>query len=178
MNLLSWIQQCMKFRCRHGVNTYQKSSLVRKIHARFGDDLSGLTFCVWGLAFKPGTDDVREAPSLTTIKALTDAEATVQAYDPEALDTFHEALLREGGQDVQVKFCTSARSALEGADALVIMTEWKEFWQPDFSMLAQSLRERVVFDGRNIYDPAIVASYGLDYFGIGRFGIGETSAAS
>ena len=159
-------------------NTYQKSSLVRKILARFGDDLSGLTFCVWGLAFKPGTDDVREAPSLTTIKALTAAGAKVQAYDPEALDTFHEALVHEGGQAAQLQYCTSARSALEGADSLVIMTEWKEFWQPDFSMLAQSLRERVVFDGRNIYDPDIVASYGLDYFGIGRFGIGETSAAS
>ena len=151
-----------------GRNNYQKSSLVRKILARFGDDLSGLTFCIWGLAFKPGTDDVREAPSLTTVKALTDAGAKVQAYDPEASDTFHESLVDEGGETTHVKYCDSAVGALENADALVIMTEWKEFWQPDFSLLAQSLRQRVIFDGRNIYEPDIVAGYGLDYFGIGR----------
>ncbi len=149
-------------------NLRQKSSLVRKIVARFGDDLSAMTFCVWGLAFKPGTDDVREAPSLTTIKTLLQHGAKVHTYDPEARDTFEFALAHEGGETEKVVYFDNATAALSGADALVVMTEWKEFWQPDFNMLAQTLCERVIFDGRNIYEPEIVAGYGIEYVAIGR----------
>ena len=127
-----------------------------------------MTFCVWGLAFKPGTDDVREAPSLVTVKALTERGAKVHAYDPEAINTFQLALADEDGRIEDVSYFSNAVRALAGADALIVLTEWKEFWQPDFKMIAQMLRHRVIFDGRNIYEPDVLAEYGIDYFAIGR----------
>ena len=149
-------------------NNRQKSALVRKILARFGEDLSEMTFCIWGLAFKPGTDDVREAPSLVTTKALIERGAKVHAYDPEAIKTFQVALADEVGKTEDVSYFSSAVRALGGADALIVLTEWKEFWQPDFNMIAKMLRYRVIFDGRNIYEPDTLAEYGIDYFAIGR----------
>ena len=145
-------------------NEAQKHVLTRKIKARFGDDLSGKHFALWGLAFKPNTDDMREAPSRELIADLLAAGATVSAYDPVAT---HEAK-RIFGDDARVALVDSANAALEGADALAIVTEWKEFRSPDFDTLKARLKAPVVFDGRNLYDPAFPRSCGIEYFPIGR----------
>jgi UDPglucose 6-dehydrogenase len=146
------------------VNGRQKGKLFELIHRHFGGDVRGKTFAVWGLAFKPNTDDMREASSRTLLQQLWDAGATVRAYDPEAM---HEAA-RIFGERADLTYVDSPQSALAGADALVVVTEWKAFWSPDFSALAGGLRDKVVFDGRNIYDPAAVEAAGLAYYGIGR----------
>ncbi|HEU5297418.1 MAG TPA: UDP-glucose/GDP-mannose dehydrogenase family protein [Burkholderiaceae bacterium] len=146
------------------VNERQKNTLVDKIAARFGADLTGKRFALWGLAFKPGTDDMREAPSLVVIKGLTDRGATVCAYDPVALD---EARRRTAGWR-GVDFAADSMAATLGADALLIVTEWKEFRSPDFGALKSNLRHGVIFDGRNLFDPAFVSSFGLEYSGVGR----------
>ena len=145
-------------------NEAQKHVLTCKIKARFGDDLSGKHFALWGLAFKPNTDDMREAPSRELIADLLAAGATVSAYDPVAT---HEAK-RIFGDDARVALVDSANAALEGADALAIVTEWKEFRSPDFDTLKARLKAPVVFDGRNLYDPAFPRSCGIEYFPIGR----------
>ncbi|MCE1243375.1 UDP-glucose/GDP-mannose dehydrogenase family protein [Oryzomicrobium sp.] len=145
-------------------NEAQKHVLTRKIKARFGDDLRGKHFALWGLAFKPNTDDMREAPSRELIADLLAAGATVSAYDPVAT---HEAK-RIFGDDARVALVDSANAALEGADALAIVTEWKEFRSPDFDTLKARLKAPVVFDGRNLYDPAFPRSCGIEYFPIGR----------
>jgi len=122
---------------------------------------------VWGLAFKPNTDDVREAPSLSLIRNAIAAGALIRAYDPQALDTAR----RELAEDAQrITFCDSASEACHGADALVVVTEWLEFRSPDFSALAAQLGARVLVDGRNLYDPKAVRAAGLHYEGIGRSG--------
>ncbi len=145
-------------------NERQKSVLVDKVKARFGDDLTGRTFAIWGLAFKPNTDDMREAPSRVIIDALLAAGAKVQAYDPVATEEAQRVLAgREG-----LTFATSQQAALEGADALLIVTEWMEFRNPDFDGIKAALKQPVIFDGRNLYDPALVRSFGLDYLSIGR----------
>jgi UDPglucose 6-dehydrogenase len=146
------------------VNHSQKSKLFELIGRHFDGKLAGRTFAVWGLAFKPNTDDMREASSRTLIEQLHAAAAQVRAHDPEATD---EAL-RIFGQRPDLVFCKSPSEALQGADALVVVTEWKAFWNPDFATLADKLGARVVFDGRNIYDPASVEAAGLAYYGIGR----------
>lgn len=147
-----------------GVNDRQKQVLADKIVARFGADLAGRRFALWGLAFKPGTDDMREAPSLAIIERLLALGAEVVAYDPQAMDQARQALgLRPG-----LSFVPLADAALQGADALVIATEWKEFRSPDFAHLAATLRERVVFDGRNLFEPAELRAAGLEYHAIGR----------
>ena len=143
---------------------------ARVLGARFGERLAGRTFAVWGLAFKPNTDDMREAPSRVLIEQLLEAGARVRAYDPEA---GHEASRLFGTRD-DVSLCADPFAALEGADALAILTEWKAFWSPDFARIKAKLREPVVFDGRNIYEPAAVEAAGLAYYGIGR---GRTIAA-
>lgn len=146
------------------VNDRQKQVLVDKIIARFGPDLTGRRFALWGLAFKPGTDDMREAPSLAIIERLLAMGAQVVAYDPQAMDPARQVL----GERQGLSFVEQADAALTGADALVIATEWKEFRSPDFAHLAATLRERVVFDGRNLFEPAELRAAGLEYHAIGR----------
>ncbi|TMI01836.1 MAG: UDP-glucose/GDP-mannose dehydrogenase family protein [Betaproteobacteria bacterium] len=145
------------------VNEAQKHVLAGKIRRHFGS-LSGKTIALWGLAFKANTDDMREAPSLSLIDDLTREGASVQAYDPAA---GHEArkLFEKNGN---VKIVDSANDALEGADALAIVTEWQEFRSPDFAAIREKLKTPAIFDGRNLYDPAAVRAQGLEYFAIGR----------
>jgi UDPglucose 6-dehydrogenase len=146
------------------VNEGQKRVLVDKIAARFGNDLSGKTFALWGLAFKPGTDDMREAPSRVVVAGLLKSGARVCAYDPAAM----EEAKRVFGAERGLAYAESPMGALEGADALVIVTEWKEFRSPDFSAVRAKLKTPAIFDGRNLYDPTDVARAGLEYYPIGR----------
>ncbi|MEO7762482.1 MAG: UDP-glucose/GDP-mannose dehydrogenase family protein [Casimicrobiaceae bacterium] len=145
-------------------NAAQKTRLVDKIVARMGSDLAGKKMAIWGLSFKPNTDDMREAPSRSVIDGLLARGATVVAYDPVAM---HEAK-RMFGDLEGVSYATSPLTALNGADALVIVTEWKEFRSPDFDAVRGALTSPLIFDGRNLYDPAFVRSQGFEYFPIGR----------
>ena len=145
-------------------NEAQKAVLVNKLLARFGDNLAGRTFGMWGLAFKPNTDDMREAPSLVVIRALLDRGAKVVAYDPVAT---HEAQRMTEGWD-GLSFGKSSAEVLQGADALLIVTEWKEFRSPDFDAMRNSLKQPVIFDGRNLYQPDMLAKAGYEYYPIGR----------
>ena len=146
------------------VNARQKQRLFELIAAHYGGKVAGKTFAVWGLAFKPNTDDMREASSRTLLEQLWEAGAKVRAYDPEA---GHEAG-RVFGERGDLRLCGSAREALEGADALVVVTEWKQFRSPDFGRLQATLSDKVIFDGRNLYEPHEVEEAGLAYYGIGR----------
>jgi len=146
------------------INDDQKRLLVHKIVRRFGERLDGLCFALWGLAFKPGTDDMREAPSREVIDGLLQRGARVTAYDPAAAA---EARRIYAGRTA-LDYAESPMSALDGADALVIVTEWKEFRSPDFDDVRKRLRQPVVFDGRNLYEPDLVRSAGLEYHGVGR----------
>ncbi|MFK3739425.1 UDP-glucose dehydrogenase family protein [Massilia sp. TN1-12] len=155
------------------VNEAQKHVLFSKLSRFFGgaEGLRGRTIALWGLAFKPNTDDMREAPSLVLIRALLDAGAKVVAYDPVANEEAGRILLAEHGAErcaAQIQLVGSARDAVRDADALALITEWKEFRSPDFGDLAQTLRAKAVFDGRNIYPPDLVTDAGLHYEGIGR----------
>ncbi len=145
-------------------NDIQKHVLTQKIKNFFGVDLSGKHFAIWGLAFKPNTDDMREAPSRELIADLLAAGATVSAYDPIA----EEEARRIFQDESRITFAKSPNQALEKADALVIVTEWKEFRSPDFEQIRQSLTTPVIFDGRNLYEPKLVREAGLQYFSIGR----------
>ena len=145
-------------------NDAQKHVLTTKIKARFGVDLRGKHFALWGLAFKPNTDDMRDAPSRAVVADLLAAGATVTAYDPVAM---HEAQ-RIFGDEPRITYADKPMSALDDADALVIVTEWKEFRSPDFQDIKAKLRTPVVFDGRNLYDPKLIRASGLDYLPIGR----------
>ncbi|KAB2868257.1 MAG: UDP-glucose/GDP-mannose dehydrogenase family protein [Burkholderiaceae bacterium] len=145
-------------------NERQKSVLVDKVVARFGADLTGRRFALWGLAFKPGTDDMREAPSIAVIQGLTGRGASVAAFDPVAM-----AEARRHLADVKLlDYAPSSDAALAGADALIIVTEWKEFRSPDFDGMKTALKQPVIFDGRNLFEPALVREMGLEYHGIGR----------
>lgn len=147
------------------VNDQQKQLLFTKIAAHFGvDQLAGKTFALWGLAFKPKTDDMRDAPSITLMKALWEAGAKVKAFDPVA-HTTASALFEQSGE---FEICDSQEAACDGADALVVVTEWREFRAPDFDDLAKRLKNRLIFDGRNVFDPAIPARFGYTYYSIGR----------
>jgi UDPglucose 6-dehydrogenase len=146
------------------VNERQKSVLAGKITERLGENLAGHHFAIWGLAFKPNTDDMREAPSRILIEALWARGATVAAYDPAAMDEARHIY----GQDPRMRYAASPEDALEGADALVIVTEWKEFRSPDFDLIRATLRHPLIYDGRNLYEPAQVREAGLEYHGIGR----------
>jgi UDPglucose 6-dehydrogenase len=146
------------------VNEAQKQLLAAKIAARFGADLAGRCIAVWGLAFKPNTDDMREAPSRVLIDALLRAGARVRAYDPVA----RAEAQRIYAGETRIELVDSAAAAAEGADALAIVTEWKEFRAPDFAALAKRMKTPVVFDGRNLYDPAVVRAQGIEYFPVGR----------
>jgi UDPglucose 6-dehydrogenase len=147
------------------VNARQKEVLVHKMRRHFGEKLKGCTVALWGLAFKPNTDDMREAPSRTIIELLLKDGARVRAYDPVALD---EARRIYGAQAGNVALCRTAYEAAEGADALAIATEWQEFRSPDFDRLRQLLKEPLIFDGRNLYDPAVLTRFGFTYYGVGR----------
>ncbi len=146
------------------VNHAQKKVVVEKIISRFGEDLSGRTFGVWGLAFKPDTDDMREAPAITIINELTKRGAKVQAYDPKAEEEAKTCYLK--GNEA-VSYCKSKYEALQEADAMILVTEWKEFRSPDFYEIKRLLKEPVIFDGRNQYSAKQVNKYGLDYYQIG-----------
>jgi UDPglucose 6-dehydrogenase len=146
------------------VNEEQKKVLVNKVKKHFGEDLSGLVFAVWGLAFKPQTDDMREAPSIVIIKALLEAGAEVRAYDPVALD---EAQRIFGDQE-HLSFGNDEYEILPGADALLLVTEWFQFRYPDFNRIKSGLRQAVIFDGRNLYNPKQLHEIGFTYYSIGR----------
>ncbi len=146
------------------VNNRQKDRLFENICKHFDDNLGGKIIAVWGLSFKPKTDDMREASSRVLMEALWDAGAKVRAYDPEAL----EATRRLYPENDALTLCETAHDALFGADALAIVTEWQEFRSPDFTHIKQELKDTVIFDGRNLYDPDMVEAQGLSYYGIGR----------
>lgn len=146
------------------VNNAQKHVLVEKIMERFGADLSGKTIAVWGLAFKPDTDDMRESAAITVITDLTEAGADIRAYDPKAMEEARKCYLKDNDKIV---YCRNKYEALEGADALVLVTEWKEFRSPDFYEIGKLLRTPVIFDGRNQYSAKHLKKYGLDYYQIG-----------
>ena len=146
------------------VNAEQKRRLFALVQQHFGDSLAGRTIALWGLAFKPNTDDMREAPSRTLLEQLWAAGVSVRAYDPEAAAETH----RIYGERKDLVICDQQYAALEGADALVVVTEWKAFRSPDFERIHNLLKDRVVFDGRNIFEPKAVESAGLAYYGIGR----------
>jgi len=144
------------------VNERQKGILVEKVQRHFGANLSGLTFAVWGLAFKPRTDDMRDAPSITVIEELLKAGARVQAFDPEATEEARKVF------GDRIHYTDRNYDALTGASALLILTEWNEFRRPDFRRIKQLLKNPVIFDGRNIYDSADLQKVGFKYYSIGR----------
>ena len=151
-------------RAVEAANAVQKHVLGRKIGARFGRNLAGRRFALWGLAFKANTDDMREAPSLVVIGDLLASGATIAAYDPEAMDEARRLFPGESS----LSFAESKEAALDGADALVIVTEWKEFRSPDFEDIRQRLKTPLIFDGRNLFDPQFMRKQGFDYVAIGR----------
>ena len=146
------------------VNADQKMVLVRKIVKKYGEDLTGKTFAVWGLAFKPKTDDMRQAPAITLIQELTKRGAKIKAYDPKAVNEAKECYLK-GNENVE--YCESKYSALMDADAMILVTEWKEFRAPDFYEIKQRLNNPVIFDGRNQYDAERLEELGFEYYQIG-----------
>jgi UDPglucose 6-dehydrogenase len=145
-------------------NQRQKAVVVDKVVRRFGESLKGKRFALWGLAFKPNTDDMREAPSRVVIDALLARGADIAAYDPVAMDEARHIY----GKERAVSFAASAMDAVKGADALVIMTEWKAFRSPDFDEIKRMLKSPVIVDGRNLYEPVTVLAHGLEYYPIGR----------
>jgi len=147
------------------VNEEQKRVMAAKIRQHLGPSLQGRCIALWGLAFKPNTDDIREAPSLALVRELVADGATVRAYDPVAAENARRAVDHPG-----LVIVPSARAACEGADVLAVVTEWREFKSPDFRGLAGQLKSSAIFDGRNLYDPEYVESCGLAYYGIGRGG--------
>ncbi|MGM0564480.1 MAG: UDP-glucose dehydrogenase family protein [Pseudomonadota bacterium] len=146
------------------VNQRQKQTLFEKLSNGFGGELQGKTIALWGLAFKPNTDDMREAPSRILMESLWEAGATVRAYDPEAMTE----TARIYGERVDLTLCESPYAALSGADALVVCTDWKSFTSPDFEEIKRALSRPLVVDGRNLYDPQRLADMGFEYYGVGR----------
>ncbi len=149
-------------RAAEEVNDRQKHLLATRVKQHFGDNLAGRTFAVWGLAFKPRTDDMREAPSIVVIEELLKAGARVQAHDPEALENARKLF------GDRVSYHRINYEALKGADALLILTEWNEFRHPNFQRIRTELKQAVIFDGRNLYDPALMKALEFHYFSIGR----------
>lgn len=148
------------------VNNNQKHVIAQQVKAHFGGDLTGKMFALWGLAFKPQTDDMREAPSLTVIRDLIAAGATVRAYDPEAFEQTKHYLADIGGD--KIAYVDDMERVLDSCDALILMTEWKQFRQPDFNLIKSKLKTPVIFDGRNQYEGAKLRSLGFEYYCIGR----------
>ena len=147
-----------------GVNNRQKHKVFEKLSDHYGDRLDGKTIALWGLSFKPRTDDMREAPSRVLMESLWETGASVRAYDPEAMEEARRIYPDASG----LVLCDTAYGALEGADALVIITEWQEFRSPDFQLLQEKLADKVIFDGRNLYEPESIAMFGLEYYAMGR----------
>lgn len=154
-------------------NARQKRRLFDKVVSRFGSDLKGRTFALWGLSFKPDTDDVREASSLTTIELLVNAGAKVRAYDPIAVENVRKSVSPAWVESRQLSFFDEPYEVFDGADGLLLVTEWREFRNPNFGLMKRKLKGHVIFDGRNQYDPADVEVLGFEYYGIGR---GRSSA--
>ena len=146
------------------VNDRQKQVIFNKVLQHYNCEVKGKVFALWGLSFKPKTDDMREAPSRVILEALIQAGATVQAFDPEAMDEAKRLYGTYGG----LTLVESADGALQGANALIVVTEWKNFWSPDFEHIKQTLKDAVIFDGRNLYQPALLKKQGITYYGIGR----------
>ena len=146
------------------INDIQKSILLQKIIGRFGDDLKEKHFALWGLAFKPGTDDMREAPSRVVMEGLWARGATVTAFDPVAIQEAQHIY----GERTDLSYADNPLNALNCADALIIVTDWKVFKSPDFNTIKAHLKQPVIFDGRNLFEPASVAAFGIEYHGIGR----------
>ena len=146
------------------INVTQKQKLYEHLHRHFDGNLAGKTIAVWGLSFKPQTDDMRKAPSTILMESLWQSGASVQAYDPEAM----EECQRIFGNREDLSLTGTKESALKGADALVICTDWSHFKAPDFELIGQSLTQKVIVDGRNLYDPALLKKYGFTYYAFGR----------
>jgi UDPglucose 6-dehydrogenase len=165
-------QDLLILRAVEAVNNNQKHVLGKKIIDRFGSDLSGKSFALWGLAFKPNTDDMREASARVLLNELIGRGASVAVYDPVAMTEAKRVLALDfAGQPealARIRFCDSSMEALEGADALAIVTEWKTFRSPDFDQVKAALKSPVIFDGRNLYEPQVMADAGFEYHGIGR----------
>jgi len=149
-------------------NEAQKHVIFEKIYNRFGSDLKKLSFALWGLSFKPGTDDMREASSVTLLHELIDAGAKIKAYDPVAMKAAKRELPENWFKSGQLQLVDEQYSALENADAMILMTEWKPFRHPDFGRIKSLLKQPVIFDGRNQYDPVVLKGSGFEYSGIGR----------
>jgi UDPglucose 6-dehydrogenase len=145
-------------------NREQKEILFDKISRFYSGDLDGKVVALWGLSFKPQTDDMREAPSRVLIDMLVEAGARIRAYDPVAMEEAKK--IYEGVK--QIEFCKTEMDSIVGADVLAIVTEWKNFWSPEFGLLAEHLADKAIFDGRNLYEPAVVKQFGMKYFAIGR----------
>jgi UDPglucose 6-dehydrogenase len=165
--------ECDILEAVHRRNLAMRRQMIEKILARLGPDLTGQTLAVWGLAFKPKTDDVREAPALSIIQAARAAGAAVNAHDPEANDTARAAL-----QDDGIVFHENGYDALDGADALVICTEWNEFRSPDFNAMARRLKQPLVFDGRNLYENQAMQQHHFEYYSVGRPPVTPTTTRS
>ena len=148
----------------HDTNQRQKNKLAERVMSRLGADLTGKTIAVWGLSFKPNTDDMREAPSRDLLENIWSCGGTVQAFDPQAMPAC-EAIY---GERADLVYCDSKEAALSGASCLVVCTEWKTFWSPDFELIKSELLEPVIVDGRNLYNPAYLTELGIEYYGIGR----------
>ncbi len=146
------------------INNRQKNVLFQKINTHFDGDLKDKTFAIWGLAFKPKTNDMRAAPSRTLMEALWEAGAKVQAYDPEAMQEAH----RIYGDRPDLTLCENANNTLTDADVLIIVTEWQAFRSPDFGLIKNQLKSPTIFDGRNIYEPSTLSNLGFTYYAIGR----------
>jgi UDPglucose 6-dehydrogenase len=151
----------------HEANERQKAVLGRKVQERFGDDLSGKRFAVWGLAFKPETDDMREAPALTLIDGLLEAGGAVTAHDPVAMNVARELHLGD-----RVDFADDEYEACRDADALIVVTEWLQYRRPDWSRIARTMNQSIVFDGRNLFEPWRMSRNGFEYYSIGREQVG------
>jgi UDPglucose 6-dehydrogenase len=150
------------------VNANQKLHLVQKIKAHYNNNLQGKHFALWGLAFKPNTDDIREAPALSIIEELTKAGATITAFDPEAMPNVKAQI------GDKIKYAENQYQALEGAAALIIATEWSEFRTPDFERMEKEIKHKIIFDGRNLFDVAKMKDLGYHYESIGRYSYSDT----
>jgi UDPglucose 6-dehydrogenase len=146
------------------INFDQREKFVEVVKSYFNGKVKGLTLAMWGLSFKPGTDDVREAPALTIVSRLADLGANIQAYDPQGMATAKQEL----GEMPQVKYVKSCYEAIKGADALIINTEWASFREPDFERMKSLMKKPVIFDGRNLYNPAKIDQMGFQYFYVGK----------
>ena len=153
---------CSLLESVHRRNQMQRTNMVARIEQRFENQLAGRKFAVWGLAFKPQTDDIREAPAITVVEALLSAGAQVAAYDPEAIESTRKLL------GDRISYVDEPYAVLPDADALIIATEWMEFRSPDFERIRDALKQPLIFDGRNLYEPATMRRYGFEYYAIGR----------